>query len=418
MLIKNGRIIDPLSKTDEIADILIEGNIIKRIGKNINIDYEKTINAEGMIVAPGLIDVHVHFREPEAEYKEDIMSGSKAAARGGFTTVVCMANTEPVVDNAETLKYINDIKRYSPINVLQAAAVTKGLRGIEIVNMEELKNYGAAGFSDDGLPLMDTSIVLKAMMEAKRLNLPISFHEEDPRLIDSPGINEGRISKVFGIKGASHLAEDVMVARDCVIALKTGAKVNFQHISSGLSVDIIRQTKVMGANITAEASPHHFSMTEEAILEFGTNAKMNPPLRTEYDRMKIIEGLIDGTIDIIASDHAPHIKEEKNREFSKAPSGIIGLETALSLGITNLVKNNHLTIMELLKKMTLNPAKLYNLQSGIKEGNKGDLVIFDIDESWIVDTISKSSNTPFLGRELCGKVKYNICNGKIAYTDK
>lgn len=418
MLIKNGRIIDPLSKTDEIADILIEGNIIKRIGKNINIDYEKTINAEGMIVAPGLIDVHVHFREPEAEYKEDIMSGSKAAARGGFTTVVCMANTEPVVDNAETLKYINDIKRYSPINVLQAAAVTKGLKGIEIVNMEELKNYGAAGFSDDGLPLMDTSIVLKAMMEAKRLNLPISFHEEDPRLIDSPGINEGRISKVFGIKGASHLAEDVMVARDCVIALKTGAKVNFQHISSGLSVDIIRQTKVMGANITAEASPHHFSMTEEAILEFGTNAKMNPPLRTEYDRMKIIEGLIDGTIDIIASDHAPHIKEEKNREFSKAPSGIIGLETALSLGITNLVKNNHLTIMELLKKMTLNPAKLYNLQSGIKEGNKGDLVIFDIDESWIVDTISKSSNTPFLGRELCGKVKYSICNGKIAYTDK
>ena len=418
MLIKNGRIIDPLSKTDEIADILIEGNIIKRIGKNINIDYEKTINAEGMIVAPGLIDVHVHFREPEAEYKEDIMSGSKAAARGGFTTVVCMANTEPVVDNAETLKYINDIKRYSPINVLQAAAVTKGLKGIEIVNMEELKNYGAAGFSDDGLPLMDTSIVLKAMMEAKRLNLPISFHEEDPRLIDSPGINEGRISKVFGIKGASHLAEDVMVARDCVIALKTGAKVNFQHISSGLSVDIIRQTKVMGANITAEASPHHFSMTEEAILEFGTNAKMNPPLRTEYDRMKIIEGLIDGTIDIIASDHAPHIKEEKNREFSKAPSGIIGLETALSLGITNLVKNNHLTIMELLKKMTLNPAKLYNLQSGIKEGNKGDLVIFDIDESWIVDTISKSSNTPFLGRELCGKVKYNICNGKIAYADK
>ena len=418
MLIKNGRIIDPLSKTDEIADILIEGNIIKRIGKNINIDYEKTINAEGMIVAPGLIDVHVHFREPEAEYKEDIMSGSKAAARGGFTTVVCMANTEPVVDNAETLKYINDIKRYSPINVLQAAAVTKGLRGIEIVNMEELKNYGAAGFSDDGLPLMDTSIVLKAMMEAKRLNLPISFHEEDPRLIDSPGINEGRISKVFGIKGASHLAEDVMVARDCVIALKTGAKVNFQHISSGLSVDIIRHAKLMGANITAEASPHHFSMTEEAILEFGTNAKMNPPLRTEYDRMKIIEGLIDGTIDIIASDHAPHIKEEKNREFSKAPSGIIGLETALSLGITNLVKNNHLTIMELLKKMTLNPAKLYNLQSGIKEGNKGDLVIFDIDESWIVDTISKSSNTPFLGRELCGKVKYSICNGKIAYTDK
>ncbi len=418
MLIKNGRIIDPVSKTDKIADILIEGNIIKRIGKNINIDYEKTINAEGMIVAPGLIDVHVHFREPGAEYKEDIMSGSKAAARGGFTTVVCMANTVPAVDNVGTLKYINDIKKHSPINVLQAAAVTKGLKGIEIVNMEELKNYGAAGFSDDGFPLMDTNIVLKAMLEAKRLNLPISFHEEDPRLIDSPGINEGRISKELGFKGASHLAENVMVARDCVIALKTGVKANFQHISSGLSVDIIRQIKSMGANITAEASPHHFSMTEEAILEFGTNAKMNPPLRTEYDRMKIIEGLKDGTIDIIASDHAPHSKEEKSMEFSKAPSGIIGLETALSLGISNLVRKNHLTIMELLEKMTLNPAKLYNLQPGIKEGNKGDLVIFDIDESWIVDTSSKSSNSPFMDRQLFGKVKYSICNGKVAYADK
>ena len=418
MLIKNGRIIDPESKRDEIADILVEEGIITKIHKNIDIKDE-VFNAKGKIIAPGLIDGHVHFREPGFEYKEDILSGSKAAARGGFTTVVCMANTAPVIDNIETLKYINDIKRHSQINVLQVATVTKGLKGTEIVNMEELKKYGAAGFSDDGLPIMDTNIVLNAMLEAKRLNLPISFHEEDPGLIYNPGVNDGKISEKLGVKGASHLAEDVMVARDCIIALKTGAKVNFQHISSGLSVDIIRWAKSMGANITAEASPHHFSMTEEDIFNFNTNAKINPPLRTENDRMKLIDGLKDGTIDIIATDHAPHGKEEKSREFSKAPSGIIGLETALSVGITYLVKNNHLTIMQLLEKMTVNPARLYNLQSGIKEGKKCDLVVFDIDEKWIVDEFySKSSNSPFIGKELCGKVMLTICNGKVGYKDK
>lgn len=419
MIIKNGRILDPQSKVDEIADILIEEGIITKIHKNINIKKDEVINAEGKIIAPGLIDVHVHFREPGFEYKEDILSGSKAAARGGFTTVVCMANTSPAVDNIETLKYINDMKENLPINILQTAAVTKGLKGTEIVNMEELKKYGAVGFSDDGFPIRDANIVLDAMLEAKRLNLPISFHEEDPCFIDSPGINEGKISEKLGIKGASHLAEDVMVARDCIIALETGAKVNFQHISSGLSVDIIRWAKSMGANISAEVSPHHFSMTEDDILQFNTNAKMNPPLRTENDRIKLIEGLKDGTIDIIATDHAPHSNEEKNREFKKAPSGIIGLETALSVGITYLVKNKHLTIMQLLEKLTVNPAKLYNLQSGIKEGNKCDLVIFDIDERWIADKFySKSRNSPFIGRELCGKVKYTICSGKVVYKDK
>jgi dihydroorotase len=419
MIIKSGRILDPQSKVDEIADILIEEGIITKIHKNINIKKDEVINAEGKIIAPGLIDVHVHFREPGFEYKEDILSGSKAAVRGGFTTVVCMANTSPAVDNIETLKYINDMKENLPINILQTAAVTKGLKGTEIVNMEELKKYGAVGFSDDGFPIRDANIVLDAMLEAKRLNLPISFHEEDPCFIDSPGINEGKISEKLGIKGASHLAEDVMVARDCIIALETGAKVNFQHISSGLSVDIIRWAKSMGANISAEASPHHFSMTEDDILQFNTNAKMNPPLRTENDRIKLIEGLKDGTIDIIATDHAPHSNEEKNREFKKAPSGIIGLETALSVGITYLVKNKHLTVMQLLEKLTVNPAKLYNLQTGIKEGNKCDLVIFDIDERWIANEFySKSRNSPFIGRELCGKVKYTICNGKVVYKDK
>lgn len=419
MIIKNGRIIDPGSKRDEIADILIEDGIIREIGKNIDKENEATIDAKGKIIAPGLIDVHVHFREPGFTYKEDIISGSNAAARGGFTTVVCMANTNPAVDNIETLKYINDLIKQSPINILQTATITKGLKGTEIVNMEELKKHGAAGFTDDGLPIMDSNIVLNAMLEAKKLNMPISFHEEDPRLINNSGINEGKISKQLNISGASHLAEDVMVARDCMIAITTGAKVNFQHISSGLSVDIIRWAKSMGADIAAEASPHHFSMTEDDILNFNTNAKMNPPLRTEKDRVKIIEGLKDGTIDIIATDHAPHSKEEKDREFSKAPSGIIGLETALSVGITYLIRNQHLTIMQLLEKMTVNPAKLYNIESGIAEGKKCDLLIFDIDEKWIVNEFySKSSNSPFVGKELYGKVKYTICNGKVVYQYK
>ena len=263
MLIKNGRVIDAGSKTDVIADILVEGDIIKKIDKNINKENETIIDAGGKIIAPGLIDIHVHFREPGFTYKEDIISGSSAAARGGFTTVVCMANTYPAVDNIEVLQQINDLIKNSPIKILQTAAVTKGLKGEELVNMEELMKYGAAGFTDDGFPIMDTAIVLNAMMEAKRLNVPISLHEEDPRLISNPGINEGRISEKLCIEGAPHIAEDVMVARDCLIALHSGAKVNFQHISSGLSVDIIRCAKRMGANITAEASPHHFSMTEE-----------------------------------------------------------------------------------------------------------------------------------------------------------
>lgn len=419
MIIKNGKIIDTNKKTEIIADILVEEGRIKEINQNIYKKGATIIDAGGKIVAPGLIDVHVHFREPGFTYKEDMYSGSMAALRGGFTTVVCMANTNPPVDNIETLQYINDIKKNLPINILQTAAVTKGLKGKEIVNMEELKKHGAAGFTDDGFPIMDSNIVLKAQLEAKRLNLPISFHEEDPALVYNQGINDGKISAKLSMKGASHLAEDVMVARDCLIAVKTGAKVNFQHISSGLSVDIIRWAKSMGANITAEASPHHFSMIEDDLLKYFTNAKMNPPLRTEEDRMKIIEGLRDGTIDIIATDHAPHSNEEKDTEFIKAPSGIIGLETALSVGITYLIKKNHLSIIQLLEKMTVNPAKLYGIESGIEVGNRCNLVIFDMDEKWVVEKFySKSCNSPLKGKELYGKVKYTICNGKVEYKDK
>ena len=342
-----------------------------------------------------------------------------SAAKGGFTTVVCMANTNPIVDNEETLEYIKEKAKISPINVLQACAITKGFKGKDLVDMKHLKECGAAGFTDDGLPIMDSDVIYNAMMMARELDMPLSFHEEDPSLITVAGINEGEISKKLGISGASNVAEDVMVARDCMIAIKTGAKVNIQHISSGVSVETVRMAKKLGANVYAEATPHHFTLTEEDVLTYGTNAKMNPPLRTNEDKQKIIEGLKDDTIEIIATDHAPHTFDEKNVEFAKAPSGIVGLETALSLGITSLVREGHLSMMKLLEKMTINPAKLYNLDCGcIKEGYVADLVIFNPDESYeVADFASKSSNSPFIGKKLYGKINYTICKGNIVFED-
>lgn len=421
ILIKNGRLIDPKSKRDEVVDILIENGKIKKIGLiNDEKDFE-VINAKGYIVCPGLIDVHVHFRDPGFTYKEDILSGAKSAARGGFTTVVCMANTKPVVDNVQTLQYINEKSKEAIINVLQLGSITKGFEGKELTNFEELLKNGAVGFSDDGLPLMDTDVLYKAMEKAKELDIPISLHEEDPKFIKKSGVNDGEIAKKLGLDGGAKIcAENIMVSRDCMLALDTGAKVSIQHISSGVAVETVRFAKSLGAKVYAEASPHHFTLTEEDVLKHGSLAKMNPPLRTKKDKQMIIEGLKDNTIEIIATDHAPHTIEEKNQPFELCPSGIIGLETSLALGITSLVKENHLSLMSLLEKMTINPAKLYNLNRGyIEEGAIADILIFDDNEQWQVkDFDSKSSNSPFIGEELYGKVKYTISEGKIVYTDK
>ncbi len=421
ILIKNGRLIDPKSKRDEVVDILIENGKIKKIGEiNDEKDFE-VINAKGYIVCPGLIDVHVHFRDPGFTYKEDILSGAKSAARGGFTTVVCMANTKPVVDNVQTLQYINEKSKEAIINVLQLGSITKGFEGKELTNFEELLKNGAVGFSDDGLPLMDTDVLYKAMEKAKELDIPISLHEEDPKFIKKSGVNDGEIAKKLGLDGGAKIcAENIMVSRDCMLALDTGAKVSIQHISSGVAVETVRFAKSLGAKVYAEASPHHFTLTEEDVLKHGSLAKMNPPLRTKKDKQMIIEGLKDNTIEIIATDHAPHIIEEKNQPFELCPSGIIGLETSLALGITSLVKENHLSLMSLLEKMTINPAKLYNLNRGyIEEGAIADILIFDENEQWQVkDFDSKSSNSPFIGEKLYGKVKYTISEGKIVYTDK
>ena len=424
ILIKNGRVIDPAKGTDDVMDMVIDGGKIKAMGHYPeNGEYETVIDASGLTVGPGLIDVHVHFRDPGLTYKEDIGTGAAAAKKGGFTTVVTMANTKPPVDSEETVRYVLEEGKKTGIHVLPAACVSVGMKGQELTDMDALKAAGAVGFTDDGIPLMDQKLVRQAMLKAKELDVPLSFHEEDPAFISDNGIHAGEAAKALGIQGSPALAEDALVARDCMLALHTGASVNIQHISSANSVRMVKLAKELGADVTAEVTPHHFTLTESAVLEHGAMAKMNPPLRTEKDRLGIIEGIRDGSIDMIATDHAPHSAEEKAVEpVWKAPSGIIGLETALALAVTNLVKPGHLTMVQLMEKMSLNPAKLYRFDKGsVAEGADADLVIFDENERWTVtedDIASKSHNTPFIGAELYGRVKYTICGGRIVYEDK
>ena len=418
ILIHGGCVIDPENKSQRLADVVIEDGKIKGIGVFDNDGtYDQVIEASGLVVAPGLVDVHVHFRDPGLTYKEDIHTGAGAAAAGGFTTVVCMANTKPPVDSLKTLNHVIEEGKKTGIHVLAASAVTVGMKGEELVDMKALHEAGAAGFTDDGIPLMDEELLERAMRQAVVMNVPISLHEEDPSYIKENGINHGAVSDKLGIYGSPARAEETLIQRDILFALRTGAKVNIQHISSAGGVDMVRQAKRMGGAVWAEVTPHHFTLTEEAVLRYGTLAKMNPPLRTEEDRQALIRGLQDGTIDMIATDHAPHSKEEKDRPLTQAPSGITALETSLALGITELVDKKYLTMPELMEKMSLNPARLYNLDCGrMKAGAPADLVIFDPDEEFTVDKFhSKADNSPFKGWKLKGKTRYTICEGKVVY---
>ena len=349
MLIKNGFLIDPASDTERLVDLRITDGLIQTLadaGTLTPENGEDELDAAGLMISPGLVDTHIHFRDPGFTYKEDLHTGALAAAAGGFTSVICMANTSPVIDSVPVLKELMEREALEDIHIFQAAAVSCGLKGEEMTSMKELAAAGACGFTDDGIPLKNAAFLYKAMEEAKALDLPISLHEA---FIETNGINHGPVSDALGIYGSPSIAEESLVARDCLLALRSGAQVVIQHISSGQSVELVRTFKAMGANLHAEATPHHFTLTDEAVLKYGALAKMNPPLRTENDRLAIIEGLKDGTIDLIATDHAPHSTEEKSRPITQTPSGIIGLETSLALGITSLVRPGHLTLSRLVQ---------------------------------------------------------------------
>ena len=418
MILKKGHLINPATGTDAVMDIRFDNGIVQEIGTDLTPSVnEKVLDISGLVVAPGLVDTHIHFRDPGFTYKEDLHTGSLAAAKGGFTSVICMANTKPVVDSVNTLKDILTRAKGKKIHIYQTASVSYGLNGEKMTDFDALAANGACGFTDDGIPLMDAVFCYNAMKKAAELHMPVSLHEEDKSFIANNGINAGKVSEKLGIKGSPAIAEEVMVARDCMLALRTGASVVIQHISSGNSIELVRTALKLGADIHAEATPHHFTLTEEAVLDHGTLAKMNPPLRTEADRQAIIRGLQDDTIDLIATDHAPHSAEEKAKPLTEAPSGITGLETSLGLGITSLVKPGYLSLMDLLAKMTCNPADLYQLPAGnIQVNAPADFVIFNPEEKWTVsDFASKASNSPFKGCELYGKIHYTICNGEIIY---
>ena len=405
LLIQNAQVLDPYTGLDARLDLLIgDDGILSRIEPHID---APAFDARGLVVAPGLIDTHVHFRDPGQTEKEDIASGMRAAAAGGFTSVVCMANTLPTCDNVQTLQYVQDKARAAGgyVNVHQACAITKGLKGQELTDFGALLAAGAPGFTDDGINLTDMHTCLLAMEQAVKYDTVLSFHEEDKSLVLSPGVNYGsRAAAALGVPGALPSSEEAMVARDIALALRTGARVVFQHISSGLSVDLIRAGKAMGAKIYCEVTPHHLSLTEDAVLEHGTYARMNPPLRREADRQAILRGLADGTVDLIATDHAPHTAAEKAKPFAQAPSGITGLETAFSVCNTYLVQTGVLTKMQLLEKMSKNPAKVYRFAGkSIEPGHRAELCVLDFTcDKVYTKYYSKGINTPYTDMPLKG----------------
>lgn len=421
ILIKNGNVVD--MNLNEILDILIEDNKIVQIGKDLKIKDCEIIDAAGKLVLPGFVDAHCHLRDPGLEYKEDIETGTRSAAMGGFTSIACMPNTSPVIDNQTVVSYIiNKAREVGVVNVYPIGAISKGLKGEELSEIGELKHAGAVAISDDGKPVKNASLMKKALQYASMFDIAVISHCEDSDLAEEGVMNEGYQSTIMGLKGIPTAAEEVMVARELVLAEYTKVPVHIAHVSTELSVDLIRNAKRRGVKVTAETCPHYFSLTEEACEGFNTFAKVNPPLRAQRDVAAIIEGLKDGTIDIIATDHAPHHIDEKNVEFAIAANGFVGFETAFSLAITYLVKPGHLSIKELVEKMSVNPSKLLKLDKECLEvGKTADIVVVDTDEEYVVDVKkfkSKSKNSPFHGLEVSGRVLHTIVGGKIVVKNR
>lgn len=421
IVIKNGRVINPATGLDDKLDLVLQDGFIATIDHNIHPkDGDTVIDATGCLVLPGLIDMHVHFREPGRKDVETIIGGSQIAAKSGFTSVCTMPNTKPVIDNQALVRFIIMEAAKGPINVFPAATITKGAKGEEISEMGELVKGGAVAFTDDGRPVMSSIVMRRALEYARMFNVPILSHAEDTLLADEGLMNEGLNSTRLGLKGIPCEAEEVMVSRDILLTRLTGGRLHFCHISSAGSVELIRRAKKDGIKITCETAPHYFSITDDIIEEKMSMAKMNPPVRTEEHRKGIIEGLRDGTIDCIATDHAPHSPSEKMQEMEYAPFGIIGLETAVPLIITELVRNNNFSYIDAFSKVTCNPAAILNLDRGtIAVGAHGDITIINPDKKILIDKNfikSRCKNTPFMGMELYGSVEYTLCNGKIVYS--
>lgn len=418
LLIKNAHIIGAGEPFD--GDILVRGGKVAAVGA-VNDDGScEVIDASGLVAAPGLIDLHVHLRDPGLTYKEDIVSGCRAAAAGGVTGVAAMPNTKPATDSAEVLKYISEKAEDTDAKVYPVAAATEGLRGEKLNDFEALSAAGACAFSDDGEPVKTAPLLLCALEAAKRCGKPFLAHCEEKSLAAGGLMNEGRFSELLKVQGIPAAAEDIGTARELAAALSTGTRVHICHVSTASSVKLIRAAKEAGADVTAETCPHYFALTEEKLLSRDADFRMNPPLRTEEDRLAVIQGIADGTIDAIATDHAPHSPEEKS-DFLTAPNGSVGLETSLAAGITYLVNAGVITLDKLISMMSTVPADILGVEGGrLAEGRAADIVLFSPSERWTVcpeKLHGKSKNTPFKGTELCGRVKYTILNGRIVYRD-
>lgn len=419
LLLKNGTLIDYKTNTFGKKDILIEDDKIKKIGDKIEETADKTIDCTNLNIIPGMIDMHCHLREPGFEHKETIETGSKSAVCGGFTTICPMPNTKPTPDSAIVLqKIIEEAKRVNLCNVLPYAAVSKGEKGEELVNFEELKKAGAIAFSDDGMPVVNSKIMREAIIKADKLGTFVASHCEE-KTVAAGAINAGKIAEQLGVDGVLPEAEEIMAAREIVISETNDVRAHICHISTKTTKNMVRDAKKRGVKISCETCPHYFTFTVDEVIKSGVNAKMNPPLREEKDRKAIIEGLKEGTIDAIITDHAPHAEDEKNKGLATAPNGIIGFETALPAEIMNLVDTGDLTYLDLVKLTSYNPAKLLHIDRGtIEEGKVADITIFDPNETYTYTKdmiVSKSQNSPFIGKELKGRVQYTIVNGKVVY---
>ncbi len=424
LVIQNGTVIDPANNLDAPCDVLIEDGVVRAVeqpGTFRKIEAE-ILDASGLIVAPGFIDIHVHLREPGQEYKETVLTGTQSAVAGGFTAVACMANTNPVNDNGAVTRYIIERAREANLaRVFPIGALSKGLKGEELASLGEMVDAGAVAISDDGRPVMNANLMRRALEYCSMLNVPISVHEEDLHLAGGGVMNEGPMALRLGLCGIPNAAEDVMIARDITLARLTGGRVHIAHLSTRGAVALVRQAKAEGLQVSAEAAPHHFTLTEEAVNGYNTNAKMAPPLRLAEDVEAVKDGLRDGTIDAIATDHAPHHRDEKEVEFDQAANGIVGLETALPLTM-KLVDTGVLSLSEAVRKLTINPTRIFNLPYGtLTVGASADVVIFDPACQWRVDAAklqSKSKNSPFDTWELKGKVVVTVVGGRIVYDSR